>query len=128
MSKRLTLPLKSKWFDMIKSREKLEEYREITTYWATRLTNLRGTVQLIKGEEDFKRNFVKSANVYIKHNFQVFRKFDEIEFTKGYPKREDNDRRLIFKNPHICISAICREEWGAEPYKFYFKITWEDDL
>ena len=32
----LTLPIKKKWFDMIKSGEKKEEYREIKPYWAKR--------------------------------------------------------------------------------------------
>ena len=32
----LTLPIKKKWFDMIKSGEKKEEYREIKQYWFTR--------------------------------------------------------------------------------------------
>ena len=33
----LTLPIKKKWFDMIKSGEKKEEYREIKSYWTKRL-------------------------------------------------------------------------------------------
>lgn len=33
----LILPIKRKWFDMIKSEEKKEEYREIKPYWASRL-------------------------------------------------------------------------------------------
>lgn len=32
----LTLPIKKKWFDMIKSGEKKEEYREIGLYWGKR--------------------------------------------------------------------------------------------
>lgn len=32
----LTLPIKKKWFDMIKSGEKKEEYREIKPYYASR--------------------------------------------------------------------------------------------
>ena len=35
----LTLPIKRKWFDMIASGEKKEEYREITDYYDTRFTN-----------------------------------------------------------------------------------------
>ena len=35
--KTLTLPLKRKWFDLIKSGVKLEEYREINRYWIARL-------------------------------------------------------------------------------------------
>lgn len=33
----LTLPIKKKWFDMILSGEKKEEYREITPYYESRL-------------------------------------------------------------------------------------------
>lgn len=33
----LTLPIKRKWFDMIVSGEKTEEYREITPYYTSRL-------------------------------------------------------------------------------------------
>ena len=32
----LILPIKRKWFDMILSGEKKEEYREIKPYWTTR--------------------------------------------------------------------------------------------
>lgn len=35
----LILPIKKKWFDMIKSGEKKEEYREIKPYYNTRLGN-----------------------------------------------------------------------------------------
>lgn len=35
----LTLPIKKKWFDMIKSGEKKEEYREIKPYWTKRFCN-----------------------------------------------------------------------------------------
>lgn len=36
----LTLPIKKKWFDMILSGEKKEEYRELNDYYKTRLENL----------------------------------------------------------------------------------------
>lgn len=32
----LTLPIKKQWFDMIKSGEKKEEYRDMTPYWTKR--------------------------------------------------------------------------------------------
>ena len=38
MEKILHLTLKKKWFDLIKSGEKKEEYREIKPYWTKRLT------------------------------------------------------------------------------------------
>ena len=35
----LVLPIKKKWFEMIKSGEKKEEYRECNSYWTTRFIN-----------------------------------------------------------------------------------------
>lgn len=35
----LVLPIKRKWFDMIRSGEKKEEYREIKPYYTTRFAN-----------------------------------------------------------------------------------------
>ena len=37
-NKTLILPLKKKWYDMIESGEKTEEYREIKKYWCKRLS------------------------------------------------------------------------------------------
>lgn len=37
----LHLNLKRKWYDMILSREKKEEYRAMTDYWKTRMKNVR---------------------------------------------------------------------------------------
>ena len=36
----LILPIKKKWYDMIISGEKLEEYREVTPYYKSRFKNL----------------------------------------------------------------------------------------
>lgn len=36
----LTLPIKKKWFDMIKSGEKKEEYREIKPYYDSRFSKI----------------------------------------------------------------------------------------
>lgn len=41
----LTLPIRKKWFDMILSGEKKEEYREIKEYYETRFQNLFGAEQ-----------------------------------------------------------------------------------
>lgn len=51
MKKILNLVITKKWFDMIKSGEKTEEYREIKSFWLNRLL-------LIKNEDGEKyRNF-----------------------------------------------------------------------
>lgn len=40
----LILPIKKKWFDMILSGEKKEEYRDIKEYYETRFQNLFGAL------------------------------------------------------------------------------------
>lgn len=44
----LTLVIKKKWFDMIDKGEKLEEYRNITPYYNSRLEPHEGTEQEIR--------------------------------------------------------------------------------
>lgn len=39
-------------------------------------------------------------------------------------KAGDSERRLEFRNPKIRIDEG-KPEWGAEPKKLYFVITWE---
>ena len=63
----LTLPIKKKWFDMIKSGEKKEEYREIKPYWFVRFKNEFGciydenlVIHLGKGRVIFKNGYQKT--------------------------------------------------------------------
>lgn len=102
--KTLTLSLKKQWFDMIKSGEKKEEYREINRYWIARL---------VAAMEPFTGTVLSFTN------------FDTLVFTLGYPKADDTERRLVFKNTKISIGTG-KPEWGAEPGKNYFIITWEE--
>lgn len=55
----LHLTLNKKWFDMIKSGEKKEEYREIKRYWEVRLKNKKfDAVQ-------FKNGYSKDAPFFL---------------------------------------------------------------
>ena len=118
----LTLSLNKKWFDLIKSGEKTEEYRRFghvpfgmhlsraenqsVFYWNTRLV---------------KHIFPKLDD---DENYSIIQKdFDKLVFTLGYPNKTDTSRRLVFKNPKIRIGTG-KPEWGAEPGELYFVITW----
>jgi hypothetical protein len=54
---------------------------------------------------------------------------DQISFLPMLEPRDtsfdDTERRLTFKNTKIRIGTG-RPEWGAEPGKNYFVITWEE--
>ena len=94
----LTLPIKKKWFDMIKSGEKKEEYREIKPYYDKRLFDYCRLVAL----EEY------AYDVWGHPEFEVI-------FKNGYSKT----------SPKIKCKVNCRKdygkpEWGAEPNKKYY--------
>jgi hypothetical protein len=101
----LTLPIKKKWFDMILSGEKKEEYREIKPYYITRFRKL----------------------------FRYGYYFDEGK--DSHEKRYSTDKKeIIFRNGYSesspSFAAFCtlsigagRGEWGAEKGKEYFVLT-----
>lgn len=109
----LTLSLKKQWFDLIARGIKLEEYREINDYWTVRLQHV------------YKNNAgMISSYMHYPEGGEVFKKFEKVVFTLGYPKAEDTSRRLEFKNPKIRID-YGRAEWGAKMRTRYFVITWD---
>ena len=58
----LPLVLKGKWFDMIASGEKREEYRLATEYWQLRLFNWNAAVTAEKPPiVEFRRGYAKNA-------------------------------------------------------------------
>lgn len=82
----LKLVLKKKWFDMIASGEKKEEYRELKPYWIKRLFCDLGNAE---------------AGEPVKYEF--------VTFYLGYAK----DRpKMTFKIEGI-IYDVGRPEWGA---------------
>lgn len=117
----LTLQLKRMWFNMIRAGVKLEEYREIKPHYIRQWIKFKPLKNdLIK---DYKQGF-DEGEIEGAKNELLFLNFDKLVFTLGYPKTGDASRRLEFKNPKIRIGEG-RPEWGAEPGKLYFVITWE---
>lgn len=52
----LTLPITRKWFDMILSGEKTEEYREMTPYYDARLKRYSGQSIAVRFRNGYRRN------------------------------------------------------------------------
>ena len=101
----LPLVLKSKWYDMIASGEKKEEYREFKQHWMTRIINWR---------ESF---------------FVNYKDFMVIEFRLGYQK---DAPRMAFECEEVWSPDRCglwhhgsrdvfHPEWG-EPANAHFVI------
>jgi len=92
----LHLNLKKKWFDMVLSGEKREEYRDISAYWTS----------------------IFSSHIYIKgtsyHPTAVI-----ICFSNGYRK----NRRQFKINCTRLNVGWGKQEWGASPEKQYFILS-----
>lgn len=100
--KRIILPIKKQWFDMILSGEKKEEYREIKNYYTSRLGNYFGI----------------SAITFFKVLNKVNRGFDfniEVLFRNGYSATSPS----FIAECKLKIDKG-RPEWGAELNKNYF--------
>lgn len=123
--KTLTLPLKRKWFDMIKAGIKKEEYRIINSYWIKRLLKCtERDLDAVWGRHLALSNPTKFLNHFLERN-DWLKLFDQLVFTLGYPKADDAERRLVFKNPKVRIGQGVLK-WGAAAGVNYFVITWEE--
>jgi len=80
----LRLTLKKKWFDMILSGEKLEEYREVKDYWAVRLLNGFSKTDIHFHLSELKEPYETTAGNTL---FDAIKKdFDAVQFINGYAK------------------------------------------
>lgn len=121
--KTLDLVLKRKWYDMIASGEKTEEYREIKPYWFTRIMGEQ-SFSLHNGDVVHLNNGFLCSNLGVLFHFMEkgdvrFNKhFDKVTFYLGYSKDRPS---MAFKIKDIVISRG-KPEWGAELGEYYFTI------
>lgn len=104
----LILPIKKKWYDMIASGEKKEEYREIKPYWTKRIENDYNATKFIN-----KKLLLGFIDMLVFSSYTT-----TIILQNGYKK----------DNPKLkCKCKIKigqgKEEWGAEKRKrvLYFR-------
>lgn len=100
----LVLPIKRKWFDMIRSGQKREEYRELKSYYHKRLGNY------------FIKHIIDSNTKKVLRKMNTTEK--EVVFRNGYSYNSPSIRCL-------CILKIGsgKQEWGAEPHKEYYILS-----
>ena len=94
----LILSIKKKWFDMILSGEKKEEYREIKPYYTTRFYGRAY-------EYNVKKGFMKEYE----------RKYITILLRNGYSKSSST-----LKANCMITKGYGKPELGAEPNKEYY--------
>lgn len=131
---KLQLILTKQWFELTKSGVKLEDYRELTPYWAKRLL-LYQKEPLSENLNDFEIKDICSviSKCYDREDLEFeidnwylsFKSFDSNIMTLGYPKSNDSERILKFKHKGIEIREG-NPDWGAENGKLYFVIKHGD--
>lgn len=101
MKRTLYLTLNKVWFDLVKSGEKKEEYREIKEYW----------IRFFKKHCD-KFSIANSTASGLQYDLLVFR--------NGY--RTDSPK-ILLKNPKIRIGRG-KKKWGSNswPKLFHYKL------
>lgn len=97
----LALPIKKQWFDMIKSGEKKEEYREIKPYWTKRLLTNDMDIDLERLKDQLRKE-----NSYLNKT---------VIFRNGYRKDSPKIECLVSIN-----IKRGKPEWGVIPNKEYY--------
>jgi len=99
----LVLPIKKKWFDMILSGEKKEEYRDIKPYYDSRFYHIKAIPQE-KTQVDSLAEFKLSVETV-----------EYVIFRNGYSKNSPSIKCKV-----DITTGKGKEAWGADPNKDYF--------
>jgi len=105
--KLLHLNLKKKWFDMIATGEKKEEYRDIKDYYYSRMVDYISNHSHLYNQP----HLLKASDFRSKQ-------YDWIVFKNGYQK----DAPTIYVELLGIEIKKGKKEWGAEEGKYYFTL------
>lgn len=114
MGNTLHLILKKKWFDMILSGEKKEEYRDIKDYWVNRLTWRHDEIdgiawqELIESLKDKKKFGYDSYKEILDTYLCEMAYFTKVSFRNGYAK---NAPEIVVKCKGVEIGKS-KPEWS----------------
>jgi hypothetical protein len=117
-TKTLHLTLKKKWFYMILSGEKKEEYREIKKYWGKRLLCEIGmTCQFF--DEKFKPKFNSFEGMPVPPEYYKTFLYETITFKNGYAA---DAPEMVIELKGITV-GLGLQTWGAEKDVEYFVLS-----
>lgn len=104
----LTLPIKRKWFDMIRNYDKEHEYRDICPYYIKRFSNL------FEVSEQYLIDMIKLSK---KSNETIILNCSKKQLClrNGYSSKSPS----IIVDTHLLIGKGMKE-WGAEDKTIYF--------
>lgn len=123
----LNLPVKKKWYEMIESGIKREEYREINKYWHSRIAYCFKWCCGMYFKKFDASDFDDAENIgnrgycqeceNVCHFERINTNYRFVRIRCGYTKKYMD---FIIKQIKI---GVGKEEWGAEPGKRYFVIV-----
>lgn len=97
----LDLVLKHKWYDMIDTGDKREEYRKIGWYWLKRLVDTeQGEFEFHNGEDGIEPNSFKAQNL-------VGKPYTHVRFHRGY-----TSTTMTFEFSGLSV-GLGNPDWGA---------------
>ena len=114
----LNLVLKYKWYDLIASGDKLEEYREIRPYWCAHFMPPHYLCEKLYTISPINSTYLCGVCGMLckQKDDKQFKSYTKVRFHRGY-----TSTTMTFEIESISIGKG-REEWGAEPNKEYFII------
>lgn len=120
----LDLHIKAKWYDMIESGEKTEEYREIKPYWLKRLFYLCPSFAIYherieKLYSSFPYEYIYFVKTYLRTSYLSVKPYTHIRFHYGYTKRT-----MLMGMEDITIGRG-EPKWGAPFDREVFIISFE---
>lgn len=128
MSYTLVLPIKKKWFDMIASGEKKEEYRDIRFHWCSRIFNWLSPFEIQQFYVRYES--FRDAFFYCYGYKHTPRKAIECLYHKGNIEYKNIDKVLLIngygKNaPRITVRCLGIEIGNAKPE---WSDNWQGDV
>ena len=113
----LDLVLEKRWWNLIASGDKTEEYRLVNRWSILRLINEE--YHICFNTDDIVTDFMAWYNFTKLDRNKIFRGYDVVCFHLVYP-----DIRMSFKIESITVKhgEFCSLIWGADPDKYYFVI------
>ena len=127
----LYMPVSAEWFKLIKDGVKRVEYREIKALWVARLFLFKkiwpdGVVHYLRISKNSAINYA-NPDKFFRDNLKsdvsrgiIVPRYTHIEFTSGYPKKDDTERRARYKLVNIAVGfpqkGLCPDEFLKNEY------------
>jgi len=114
MAKILRLKVYPKWFEMIKSGEKKEDYREINLEWIKKLLILPEDFHI----SDFYVNNGNHGYSYLTNSPEMLLEIYKPIKYKKYIFINTKNKKQLYVKPKKLIIGRGKLEWGADKYKY----------